>query len=169
MGSRSNKPRRPSAAPPGGWPKRGKTPSIGEPAASTVKTPRALYIDDPDAGERHPVWRFADHDDEGTHTLGNLDGTGLIGLISKLRSFESMKINEIFAVGSEHGKSYPVEDLPTSVQKRLTALGRDDETEVARLRCGGKPRLYGFLRENVFHVLWWDPEHQVYPSKKRNT
>ena len=34
---------------------------------------------------------------------------------------------------------------------------------------GGKQRLWGFLRAGVFHVLWWDPEHQIYPSWEKHT
>ncbi|MFH8892980.1 hypothetical protein [Streptomyces sp. NPDC017949] len=40
---------------------------------------------------------------------------------------------------------------------------------IHRLRFQGKQRLYGFFDGNTFHVVWWDPEHQVYPSTKRKT
>lgn len=156
-------------APPGGWPTGRKVPTIAQPAVDVAKVPRALHIDQEDVTKRRLVWRFGDHDDDGEYSLAAIDSATLGELIKKLRSFESMTLGELFAVGSEHGKTYAVETLSAPIQKRLTELGRDDETEVARLRCGGKPRLYGFLRENVFHVLWWDPEHLVYPSQKRNT
>jgi hypothetical protein len=39
-------------------------------------------------------------------------------------------------------------------------------TKISRLRFGGKIRLYGFLIGNVFHMLWWDAEHQVWPAKR---
>lgn len=28
-------------------------------------------------------------------------------------------------------------------------------------------RVYGFLIENIFYIVWVDPEHQAFPSKKR--
>ncbi|MGO2111641.1 MAG: hypothetical protein ACTH31_08515 [Pseudoclavibacter sp.] len=93
----------------------------------------------------------------------------MANLLEKMAAFESMRIGEIFANDSELGKKYAVDVIPKNAKRRLEELERDDETEIARLRCGAKPRLYGFLREHVFHVLWWDPDHLVYPSKLRNT
>lgn len=159
----------PRRAPEGGWPTKSKSPRIAEPSVAVGKAARSLNIDHADVMRRRLVWRFSDHDDEGQHTLSAITPAHLVGLLSKLRSFESMTLGELFAPDSEHGKTYTVESMPSEAQKRLTAIGRDDETEVARLRCSGTQRLYGFLRENVFHILWWDPEHQVWPSTKRGT
>jgi hypothetical protein len=134
-----------------------------------VKEPRSLRIDAANVESRSLVWRFGHLDDDGDWCLSQIGTDALRGLLDKLKSFETMTVGEVFAPGSEHGKRYAVEDMPSQAQHRLLAIGRDDETEVARLRCGGKPRLYGLLREHVFHVLWWDPEHEVWPSTKRNT
>lgn len=30
-------------------------------------------------------------------------------------------------------------------------------------------RLYGFLLGHVFHVVWWDPDHEIWPSKLKHT
>lgn len=29
-----------------------------------------------------------------------------------------------------------------------------------------KGRVYGFFSENVFHIVWFDPTHSLYPRKK---
>lgn len=160
-------PKRP-AAPEGGWPGQRKTPRQ-EGVVAKTKTPRSLGVTDERVDDRRPVWRFADVDDGGDWSLHTIKPEEFVGLLDKLKSFESMTIGEIFAPGQEHGKRYPVNDLPAAAWKRLLELERDDETELVRLRCGGQPRLYGFLREHVFHVLWWDPLHEVWPSKLRNT
>ena len=53
----------------------------------------------------------------------------------------------------------------TAAQERIRTL-RLDETfdEFFRFCLGGKPRLWGFVRDHVFYVLWWDAEHQVCPT-----
>ncbi len=33
----------------------------------------------------------------------------------------------------------------------------------------GERWLYGFLHDNVFHVIWWDPHHEIFPSKLKKT
>lgn len=118
---------------------------------------------------RRPVWRFAKADMGGDWPLHNASKQELGLLIEKLGQFETMKIGSIFAPGAEHGKRYAIELLPAAPRKRLEELEHDDETELVRLRLGGRERLYGILRENIFHILWWDPDHAVLPSMKRNT
>jgi hypothetical protein len=68
-------------------------------------------------------------------------------------------------------KSYPIENLPTrAAQQRLVDLNLDDQTALWRLRLTGTARLYGLMYDDaVFHVLWWDPDHKVWPSRKKHT
>ncbi|MBF0673178.1 MAG: hypothetical protein IR160_11405 [Salinibacterium sp.] len=153
--------------PTGGWQAAKGVPST--PDVSTEKRAFLLDIDHPDVTARRLVWRFGEIDSGGSWPPAAIGFDAMGDLLKKMADYESMTLGEIFRPGSEHGKRYVVENLPARALKRLREIERDDETEIARLRCGGRPRLYGFLREHVFHVVWWDAEHEVYPSKKRNT
>jgi hypothetical protein len=85
-------------------------------------------------------------------------------------TFESMTVNEAFHCGDYPGKCYDLEALPNpEARERLEVLRLADQTKIWRLRVGGTGRLYGFLRGNVFHVVFWDPNHDVWPSNLRNT
>lgn len=89
-------------------------------------------------------------------------------IIAKLVSFEGMRVREVFP--NDPGKHYQVEAIPNRMAlERLALLNLDDQTRISRLRFMGAARLYGFLLDNVFHVVWWDPNHQVWPVEKRNT
>lgn len=158
-----------SPTPPGGWQVaagRKATPKINEP---TGKTPPQLNISGGEVNGRHLTWRLSWLDKDGPWSLNEISRQTMIELMSKMVSFESMTVGEIFSTGSEHGKSYSVADLPPDAARRMKDIRRDDEDQIHRLRCGGSERLYGIMREHVFNVLWWDPEHQVWPSKKKNT
>ncbi|UYB35516.1 hypothetical protein N9A08_12905 [Arthrobacter koreensis] len=162
----NNPGRKKVAVPKGGWPT-GRKEAI--PAALPEvagKRPVVLHVDNEAINERKLVWRFGQMDTDGQWSPTNISPSELANLFDKMTSFETMTIGEIFAPGSEHGKKYAVASMPSAPQKRLSDLQREDETEVARLRCSGPQRLYGFLREHVFHVLWWDPTHAVWPSTK---
>ncbi|MFC1416387.1 hypothetical protein [Streptacidiphilus cavernicola] len=52
---------------------------------------------------------------------------------------------------------------------RLEELKLGDMTRIGRLRFMGACRLYGFLEGNVFHVLWWDPNHEIWPYEKEHS
>lgn len=33
-----------------------------------------------------------------------------------------------------------------------------------RFRAGNLERVWGYRIVNIFHVLWYDPTHQIYPT-----
>lgn len=134
------------------------------------KTPESsLSIHDEQVGDRCIVWRFGNVDHDGEWGLDTIPSDDVVDLVKKLGSFETMKIKDLFAAGSQHGKHYDPAEMPSGAQKRLAELRRDDETQISRVRLSGRKRLYGFMREHVFYAVWWDPKHQVWPSMKRNT
>lgn len=93
----------------------------------------------------------------------------LCEVLRKLADCESMTVAEL----RNSWRLFKEYDLPGGLTKdalnRLTTMRRDDMTKIQRLEFTGLQRLYGFLDGNVFHVVWWDPNHQVYESKLRNT
>lgn len=119
-------------------------------------------------GKQHLSWRFAKADPAGPWCFGDCTGPVLHDIIGKLTSFESMMIEELLG---DTLKSYNVEDIPTKeARQRLVDLRLDDQTALYRLRLTGTARLYGLMYEDaVFHVLWWDPDHEVWPSPKKHT
>lgn len=61
-----------------------------------------------------------------------------------------------------------ISSLCSEARQRLAVLQLDRELEDAKLfrfRVGGTERLWGFRRGGCFYVLWWDPDHQVYPTE----
>lgn len=44
-------------------------------------------------------------------------------------------------------------------------LGETFGDEIFRFRLGSKRRLWGFRKKGTFHVVWWDPEHEAYPTE----
>jgi hypothetical protein len=59
--------------------------------------------------------------------------------------------------------SMPVEAILEEAQYRLIELEKLEET-MFRFRLGNLPRLWGFRRAAEFHVLWFDPNHEIYPT-----
>ncbi|MGW5273608.1 hypothetical protein ACWEQP_13670 [Streptomyces sp. NPDC004044] len=112
-------------------------------------------------------WRFAHLDLDGPWGLVSLDHERLMVLLSDMAKFESQTINELFHQGEWPGKCHDVHTLPNrAALARLDAIGLPDMTKIWKLRIGGPGRLWGFLLGNVFHVVWWDPRHEVWPSKR---
>lgn len=117
--------------------------------------------------------RMTSMDAGGPWCLLNVDPEHFIDLLPRLKSLEQMKKKEIFRQGSKLGKVYRVEDIPNpDALRRLTQIDLDDQTEIARLEITGERRLYGFISNDDcpdFWVLWWDPKHAIWPSRKKHT
>ena len=43
------------------------------------------------------------------------------------------------------------------------------QSELVSLRLSGKQRIYGIQDRGVLLLLWWDPDHKIYPVKKKGT
>ncbi|MEU4296376.1 hypothetical protein [Kitasatospora aureofaciens] len=115
-------------------------------------------------------WRFQHVDNDGPWGIDKLPPQEMGFLLDKLAGVETQTIRELFFNGEEPGKHYDMHRLPNrEALGRLAEMKLNDMTRISRLRFGGRQRLYGFLVDNVFHVVWWDREHEVWPSQKKNT
>lgn len=87
----------------------------------------------------------------------------------KLKDWEKLKWQEIDIFSTRNGHkmhhSMDVDEICEDAQLRLMELGHSGES-IFRFRMGGKPRLWGFRIVADFQILWFDPEHKIYPVDK---
>jgi hypothetical protein len=85
----------------------------------------------------------------------------------KLDAFERMLWREIEAATSDTGHrmhhSMECDVICLEAQGRLNDL-HSDADEIYRFRLGNRRRLWGFRITNRFEILWYDPEHHIYPT-----
>lgn len=62
--------------------------------------------------------------------------------------------------------SQEVSTLCKAARDRLADLRHDEifGDDLFRFRLGGTARLWGFVVDDVFYLLWWDRHHRVYPT-----
>ena len=87
----------------------------------------------------------------------------------KLSNFESMTWHEILVQGKKNNHQVPVYKLVPQARKRLDELKLDDAEELVSLRLSGAERVFGILEAGALLLLWWDPDHAIYPVAKKNT
>jgi hypothetical protein len=115
-------------------------------------------------------WDASEADREGNWSWGPRDWTEAAwdGVIHpKLANFKTMKWHEIEAAVTSNGHRMhhpmPIETICDECQTRLLKLEKVDG-DIYRFRLGNLPRLWGFRVLHVFEILWYDPEHNVYPT-----
>lgn len=112
-----------------------------------------------------PVWRISEIDWDGPWCLSKCNPRDLL---SRLAHFESMSWTQIQSGTGSHVVG--AEGISKQARERLLDLKKEQWADhLCSLRMSGKERFWGFLRAGIFHVLWWDPKHQVYASKKKHT
>jgi hypothetical protein len=141
-----------------------KNPKVKiEPSQS--KTPRKAGFDENPMRLR-PAWRIGSMEMCDPFGWHQVDGTLLLGIREKLRNFETMTLGQI--LGRNH-HMVSVGSLCRDARDRLEALHLDDVEELLSLRLTGIERIWGVLEHNIIILLWWDPNHLVCPSLKKNT
>lgn len=57
----------------------------------------------------------------------------------------------------------PVSELSKDAREYLVETQRDDVDQLYKLRLDKRARIWGIRRGDKLRILWWDPDHTVYP------
>ena len=99
----------------------------------------------------------------------NLEKGKLHEIREKLAHFESMTWNEILVKSKTRNHVVSVGSLVSQAKRRLAQLKVDDIDELVSLRLSARERIYGIRNQAALLLLWWDPDHAIYPVEKRHT
>jgi len=124
----------------------------------------AKWKDDPVLHDSGPLgWRFKGADKNGPFSWATLTDPKFKEVIEKLHEFEGMTLAQMRGTGS-----HPIakNQLCKEAQDRLKAIKQDDIDELMSFRLTGPNRVWCIQQRNLMRVLWWDPEHRVYPVLK---
>lgn len=110
-------------------------------------------------------------DMEGQWSCASIDGPTLLSVRDKLLHYEKQKWSQSAGSGSSGTlKRIPVADCRPAVKKRFTELGLDHVDDALwEFRLAGELRVWGVRADDVCYIVWWDPDHTVYPAKKKHT
>jgi hypothetical protein len=118
----------------------------------------------------HPTWSFA-----------VLDLVAPVGgwihlrpeefdiILKRFRQWETMAWREILVAGRKQNHPIDVVRCCPESQQRLKVLKLDDLEQLVSLSVSSKARVIGILDRATFKILWWDPHHQVCPSRQKHT
>jgi hypothetical protein len=95
-----------------------------------------------------------------------LDQTKLSEIRAKLAELEKLTWNEILVVRKYWNHTIDVSDICKTAQDRLRELGLDDVPQLISIRLSNFERVWGFPLLGALTLLWWDPNHQVYPTNR---
>lgn len=116
-------------------------------------------------------WSFKDcfYEHQSWGTLGACDL--IVEIIHKLESYETQIWTDLKnASGGKRDKGgsnnhfIDATKLPNSLRKEYIRRNlMESYDRVFSLRLTGTKRLIGYVRQGVFYILWYDPNHQIFP------
>jgi hypothetical protein len=114
----------------------------------------------------HACWRLQKLQLIDPYGWHNLTAAQLLYVREKLIEFEAKDWNQIFVAEKWRNHSIPVEQFDCPKARNWMTRHLPDQDELWTLRLSGAERIWGILREGVFHLLFWDPNHQICQSLK---
>ncbi len=135
---------------------------------------RPVSVENPEAYlKKRPVWAFKQCDLDNEKWSIKKTDSFFNDILAKLISYEGMTWSEIQAAsggksagnGTNNHFEY-IAEMSKEAQKRAKEIHLDVD-QLFSLRLTGKERLYGILNNGVFSVLWYDSEHEIYPSARK--
>lgn len=113
------------------------------------------------------AWHLRIVDQEGRWGWNRVDQTTFWKeIFLKISDFETMTYSEILG---KDNHEIPISNIIREAQIRLKEIEQDDVDHLVSLHITGKKRIWGIRDQNIFKVLWWDPNHEICPSAKKHT
>lgn len=120
-----------------------------------------------------PIWKFDLIDKSGPFAFCYEDDCfNHKEILIKLINYGNMTWSEIKQ--QTHDKNnrskhhfLDVKGLSKEAKERIRIKGLEEETDsIFSFALQNKLRIIGILRNAEFHIVWYDPEHKFFPSKK---
>ena len=131
--------------------------------------------EDPESYFRqNPIWSFSLCDFEHEKWGICKDIHCVNKVLKKLKAYQQQTWNDILTDKSGRNGNTKNHGIPFSLicrdaQKRASYFKLDQYDTIHSLTIDGKHRLWGILEENIFHIVWSDPQHEIYEVSKRHT
>lgn len=128
-----------------------------------TKSPSQKYIGqttDPQAYyQQKPAWGFASVDYEmWSFTQEHIKDDIWIEILPTLQAFETQTWKEILVANKKNNHSLDPDTLNKTARDRLANRHIEAQSLIS-LRLSGKRRLYGYITDRTFNILWYDDDH----------
>ena len=141
-----------------------KGPSFNQEVRDLRKRPAAVEDAD-DWREWRPSWAFSRLDLDGCRwSWGQVDRETLLQILDRLKGHETLKWKELLLEKSNGSIDISHERLAAEAKARFEHLKLHERFDaIWKLRVDGPGRVWGVRIGATLHLVWWDPEHSVYP------
>lgn len=102
-------------------------------------------------------------DFEGPFGWGRASAEDFCAALKRLRELEGLAWREILNHQGRNNHPIQVSRLTSDAQDRLRELREEEYDELYSFRVTGRYRIWGIRVDQTCFLLWYDPNHLVYP------
>lgn len=146
--------------------KKGKKQPVLGARVKPIKQPKRAVAGKPNSDDPTVIWGFSFVDLGGPWGWSKIEPKVLAHVLDFFHQLEALRPSEVF--GPKHKRVEP-DALCPEANKRLAEIELDDLDCLWELHVSGRERIWGHRDGHVFYPVWWDPLHEVCPSKKKHT
>jgi hypothetical protein len=88
-------------------------------------------------------------------------------VVTHLASLETMTWREIIVTARKYNHFCNADEL-SKPARDIVDPGWKGADRILSIRLGNLKRVWGIFEDGVLYLLWWDPDHQVFPSTFRD-
>lgn len=105
-------------------------------------------------------------DDKDKFLIRGRDARYWESLMRRLRDLSKLNVDEIINNRSKSIRSHPIDWQDTT---EPNGFGIPEEAQLVdtpyqfQISANEHGRVHGFFKENVFYIVWLDPDHNLYP------
>lgn len=121
-----------------------------------------------DDNQRKPAWSFLFCDFDSPFGWNAASKEDLLQVVHHLGELERLTLAEIFGQRNRGNHQPRPQQLGKPAQSRLKKIKLDPERLVS-LRLTGTKRIWLIREGSILSLLWWDPQHQVWPQATRSS
>jgi hypothetical protein len=119
--------------------------------------------------EVRPSWRLSNLRMKGPFGWDSIDRDDMKQVVAHFKSLESMTWSDILVAGRKHNHHCDVGGMSREAQTCIEEDWQGGADDVLTIRLTNRKRVWGILEGPIVYLLWWDPDHDVYPSLKKHT
>jgi len=103
----------------------------------------------------------------GRYCLSRCDREGVRIFKSCLKKLTSQNWFDVQQTGGKGGTKVGLGYTlysDSSLHRVVRPTGLSRELRIAGIRASGKARIFGVRENDVYHILWFDPDHEIVPD-----
>lgn len=113
--------------------------------------------------------RLCEKQEEEKFVYKSRQASYFVTLLDRLREVSRMNIAEMTVQNRRSLRCHPIDFSQSSVSETsFGILGEDVDKDAWQFQLSSNEhgRVHGYFVENVFYVVWLDPNHELYPGEQ---